>query len=97
MTGQRDCYLRKTELVLADGKTYIFRALPLNRRTMPIVRALLDESVSDADKLAALVEALEISLSYDQAPEIVQDLLDCGLVTPGSREVMNAMVAGLSG
>ena len=93
----KTCYLRKTELVLADGNTYSFRALPLNRRTIPIVRALLDDGVGDADKLAALVEALEISLSFDQPPDVAQELLGCGLVTPGNKDVMNAIVAGLSG
>jgi hypothetical protein len=96
MSEQKPCYLRKTELVLADGKTYSFRAIPLSRKTMPLVRALVDDSAPDTDKLAALVEAIELSLSYDQSPEEVQEIMDSGLVSPGNKEVLNAMVAGLS-
>jgi hypothetical protein len=92
----RPCFLRQTDIVLADGKAYSFRALPLTRKTMPIVRALIDESTPDADRLAALVQAIEISLSYDQSPAEVESIMESGLASPGNREIMNALVAGLS-
>ncbi|MBI1291202.1 hypothetical protein GC173_08145 [bacterium] len=93
---KKPCYLRKTEVVLADGQAYAFRALPLTRKTMPIVRALVDDATPDGDKLAALVEAIELSLSYDHTPEAVEELMGSGLVSPGNKEVMNALVAGLA-
>jgi hypothetical protein len=92
----RPCFLRKTEIVLADGRAYSFRALPLTRKTMPIVRALIDDATPDADRLAALVQAIEISLSYDQSPAEVEAIMESGLASPGNRDIMNALVAGLA-
>lgn len=90
----RVCFLRKSEVVLADGRTYIFRALPLNRRTMPIVRAMMDDKVSDVEKLEAFLGAVELSMGYDQSAEVIEEALDSGLVDITNEKVMGALVAG---
>ena len=91
-----ECFLRKTEVVLADGRAYSFRALPFSRRTVPILRALMDDGIGDAEKLEAVLSAVEISLSYDYAPEEVSEILDMGLVSPTNTAVLNALVAGMA-
>jgi hypothetical protein len=48
------------------------------------------------EKLAALVEAVAISLGYDQSAEEVDAIMEAGLVSFGNREIMNALVAGLA-
>lgn len=96
MPARKPCYLRRTEVVLADGRAYSFRAIPLTRKTMPIVRALVDDATPDGEKLAALVDAIELSLSYDYSAEEVDEIMGSGLVVPGNKEIMNALVAGLT-
>lgn len=90
------CYLRKTELVLEDGNTYVFRALPLTRRTLPMLRAILDDDTPTGDKLEAMVAALELSMSYDQSPEVIEAALECGVVAPNNQQIMAAMGAGMT-
>lgn len=73
------CYLRKTLVRLLDGNEYAFRALPFNRRTMGIMADLL-EGDSDLNRIKALLDAVELSLGYDQTPEQVAAILDNGLI-----------------
>jgi len=89
------CYLRDTDLVLADGKTYKFRAIPLSRETLPLLRRIMDDAVPEVEKLESVLAAVEISLSFDHEPEAVQEMIGNGLVKPTDKEVLNAMVAGL--
>jgi hypothetical protein len=70
--------------------------LPFSRKTTPILERLLDEGVADAAKLGAVLDAVELSLSYDYTPEEVEAILDAGLVVPSNMEILNAMIAGLS-
>jgi hypothetical protein len=93
----KKCYLRKTEITLADGNVYTFRALPLSPSTMPIIRALIDDSVAEIEKLEHLVKAVALSLSYDQEEAAVTELLESGLANPSNKEIMAAMVAGIAG
>lgn len=96
------CCLRQTMLKLKDGRDYSFRALPFSRRTAKVVGILTGEV--PGSQLEALVEALEISLGYDQTPEQVAEILDNGLVPilPGDDDeardrVMAAMISGGGG
>ena len=102
---QTRCFLRKTEITLLDGNVYTFRALPLNRRTMPIVEAMVDASASEASKLRAAIDAITLSLSYDQDEATVDYVMENGLVPIASKgseaeltkRVMEALVAGMTG
>lgn len=69
-----DCKLTQTDVELLNGKSYSFRALPLNRRSTD----LIDRIVTDgsANRFGAIVEAIGWSLSYDQTPEQVAEVVD---------------------
>ena len=95
------CFLRKTEVTLADGKTYTFRALPFNKRSVQMIKILLDENTDDIAVLEALLEAVEISLSYDQNEEEIRYIMDNGLIPMGKSDdnvkdrIIKALVDGL--
>jgi hypothetical protein len=96
MDAKKPCFLRQTMVTLADGKAYSFRALPFSRRTMPLLKVLLDDEGSDLHKIDALLEAVEISLSYDHSEEEVRDILESGLVVPTKADILNALIAGMA-
>lgn len=100
------CFLRETKIKLLDGNEYTFRALPFSTSTVGILEALLDDEVSDGAKMRALPAAVEKSLSYDQEPEVVQELMEAGAIplleTEGERgelrqAILHALVAGFKG
>lgn len=92
------CGLRKTTITLLDGKEYTFRALPFNRRTVGIMEGLNSED--QVTTMKALLEAVELSLGFDQTREEVQAALDGGAVpmdaltgkTDLGAEIMGALV-----
>lgn len=86
--------MRRTLVRLADGREYSFRALPFCRRTMPIIKALMDDGVPEAEKIEHLLDAVEISMGYDQDEATVERVLEAGLISPTNQRVMRAMVAG---
>lgn len=97
-----ECFLRQTLLTLKDGREYSFRALPFSRRTARLIGVLTGES--EGSQMEALIEALEVSLGYDQDKETVEAILDNGLIPilPGDDEamrarVMEALIAGSGG
>lgn len=96
--------LRKTEIQLADGKIYIFRAIPLSPSTMPIICPLLSEDSDKAQIFTALVAAARLSLSYDQSEDVVIELMENGFIPLVDTEdehsglykkIMSAMMASL--
>jgi hypothetical protein len=95
----KKCYLRQTKVKLLDGKEYIFRALPFNRRTVELFGRIEGAALSVGDSLAALLDAVELSLSFDQTEEEVKAILDGGLIPlstdlsdPTLMEIMAALV-----
>lgn len=89
------CYLRKTEIELADGNSYTFRALPFSRDTIPIIRTLMNDEAGMDEKALALIAAVEVSLSYDYPRERVAEMLGNGLVNPMDERIMGALMAGV--
>lgn len=83
--AKKKCYLRKTEVKLADGEKYTFRALPFNTKTARLLEGLFNEG-EDTVKLVGLAEAIELSLSFDQDAETVEYLMNSGLIPFGNTE-----------
>ena len=93
------CYLRKTEVELADGKLYSFRALPFNRNTAGIVGRFLqakDGEVAPA-MFTELIEVIEQSLSWDNDADEVQRIFDAGLIPFPTDEAGVAILGRIMG
>ncbi len=96
MTSKRPCYLRETKIILADGKSRSFRALPFNRSTVKLLENIESPDVSSAESLLAIVAAVEKSLSYDQTEEEIAEIFDTGLIpmemdSPQMKAIMGAL------
>ena len=103
MTDRKPCFLRESVIVLLDGQPYTFRALPLNKKTVGIIKLVMDDEVDDGSRLEGLVLAIEKSLSYDQDESTIEYIMENGLIPMSANgeegkihtQVMNAMVSGL--
>lgn len=76
----KTCHLRKTTVKLLDGEPYVFRALPFNRRTVATIADFTDPASGTQRKLSAMLDAVEISLGFDQTAEQVAEIVEAGLV-----------------
>jgi hypothetical protein len=85
------CCLRKTMVTLLDGEEYAFRALPLTEETVDFLRLMVGDSIDGGNAVMLrqaemLVKAVRKSLSYDQPKELVDQIMDMGLVpSPASQ------------
>lgn len=92
----KKCFTRETSIKLADGNSYIFRALPNCKETTPILTALMRQS-DEAEMLKAIVDGVYISLSYDQEPAVVEEIMSSGMIRIDMNDetfksIMKAMV-----
>ena len=76
----KPCFLRKTEIKLADDKVYTFRALPLTEDLIDLVKQYETFADDPAAGFKALIQAISVSLSYDQDAETIQYLLESGCI-----------------
>ena len=89
----KKCCLKKTPVKLMDGQEYDMRALPFTEETVGVLRALVSKrTVADSpeakeqaqrqvlDQVEVMTKAIRKCLSYDNPPEVVDELLEYGAV-----------------
>lgn len=87
-----NCHLRLTEVTLADGSTAKFRALPFRRDTVTLF-----ERMKTGD-LSAQLDAMTISMSYDQTPEEIEAIFArdaIPVIDAGSESVLEKITAAM--
>lgn len=98
LVNMAKCYLRKTEITLLDGAKYAFRALPFT----PKCCALLGDLNNPEKAVLSTMEAVIISLSYDQTQEEIDAIFESGIIPFVAyaglekalwQKIMNALVA----
>jgi len=76
------CFLRESKIELADGCVYTFRAMPFSEDSIALFELLTGEGKGPegAALMRVLRKAIVESLSWDQEPEVVEELFACGLI-----------------
>lgn len=103
---KKECFLRKTDIKLLDGKEYSFRALPLSSKTVKYLRTMMEgkETAENGfEILSNITSMIELSLSYDQDAETVDYIVNYGLIPSVTEKsellenIMQAMMAQSGG
>jgi hypothetical protein len=90
---KKKCFLRKTQIKLADGELYTFTALPFTPKVIKLLKAL-DKSADEAwGNMETMQEMTRLSLSYSYATEEIDDLFENGIVCMENQtQIMGAIV-----
>jgi hypothetical protein len=86
----KTCYTKLTELVLLDGKTWKFRALPFNEETLALAEELKGDGAA-----AALLKAIRLSLSFEHEASEVDAAVATGAVPGPGREEFKAIIEAM--
>jgi hypothetical protein len=90
--GFKKNYLRQTPIELADGKEYIFTALPFTPKVIALLQAI-DGNAEAWASMETLMKMTRLSLGYNYTEEQIDELFECGLICfENQKLLMGALV-----